>query len=178
MGLRHGARAGLLRVVRPSTWRQWARVANFLGYDGAELREASVGAGARISPTVSVRNGRRVSVGAGAQIGASCSLWAGDSTGRIVIGDHALFAPDVFVTASNYDFDAVPGPVMAAPKREADVTIGANTWLGARVVVLPGVSIGDGSVVAAGSVVTKDLPPGVLAAGVPARVIRKRGEQR
>ncbi|WP_425956206.1 acyltransferase [Xylanimonas sp. McL0601] len=178
MGLHHGARAATLRLVRLSTWKQWARVANFLAYDGAELGAASVGAGAKVSPTVSIRNGERVRIGAGAQIGASCSLWAGDSSGRIEIGDHALFAPDVFITASNYDFDAAPGPVMDAPKREADVSIGADTWLGARVVVLPGVSIGDGTVVAAGAVVTKDLPGGVLAAGVPARVIRKRGEQR
>lgn len=172
------APAAVARLAHVRTWRRWARIGNFLGYDGAELDEAALGAGVRISPTVSVRNGRRIRIGAGAQIGQSCYLWAGDSTGRIEIGDHALFAPEVFVTASNYDFDAFDGPVMDAPKREADVWIGANTWLGARVVVLPGASVGDGTIVAAGSVVTGDLPPGVLAAGVPARVIRKRGQIR
>jgi acetyltransferase-like isoleucine patch superfamily enzyme len=175
---RRGLAGALGRLLRPAIWRQWVRVGNFLGYDGAGISEATVGAGVRLSPTVSVRNGARVSIGAGAHIGQSCSLWAGDSHGRIDIGDHALFAPDVFVTASNYDFDAGDGPVMDLPRREADVRIGADTWLGARVVVLPGVTIGDGTVVAAGSVVTRDLPPGVLAAGVPARVLRKRGETR
>jgi acetyltransferase-like isoleucine patch superfamily enzyme len=165
------------RLVRPGTWKRLVRVANFLSYDGAPLALATVGAGARLSPTVSVRHGERVTVGAGAQIGQGCSLWAGGHTGAIVIGDHALLAPEVFVTAANYDFDAGGGPVMDLPMREATVTIGANTWLGTRVVVLPGVTIGEGTVVAAGAVVTRDLPPGVLAAGVPARVLRKRGER-
>jgi acetyltransferase-like isoleucine patch superfamily enzyme len=151
------------------------RNANFLGYDGAEIGKARIGRGVRLSPRISIRNGSRLSIGAGANIGQDCYLWAGDSAGRIEIGEHALLAPGVFVTASNYDFDAGDGPVMNLPKREADVRIGANTWLGVRVTVLPGVTIGDGTVVAAGAVVVKDLPAGVLAAGVPARVIRARG---
>ena len=84
----------------------------------------------------------------------------------------------MFLTASNYDFDAGPGPVMDLPKREADIQIGANTWLGAYVVVLAGVTIGEGTIVAAGSVVTRDLPPNCVAAGNPARVVRQRGQRR
>ena len=55
--------------------------------------------------------------------------------------------------------------------------IGKNCWLGTGVIVLPGVSIGDGTVVGAGSVVTKDLPSGVLALGTPCRVVRALGER-
>lgn len=178
MSPRRGPLAAASRLLRPGTWKQWARVANFLGYDGASILEASQGDGARISPTVSVRNGSRIALGAGANVGQWCYLWAGDTSGRIEIGDHALLAPEVFVTASNYDFDSGDGPVADLPRREADVRIGAHTWLGTRVVVLPGVTIGDGTVVAAGAVVATDLPAGVLAAGVPARVIRRRGEPR
>ena len=178
MSVRHGRSAAASRLLRPRTWGQLAKVGNFYAYDGVGLGDMRIGPDVQLSPTISVRNGSRISIGAGANIGQSCYLWAGDGSGRIEIGDHALFAPEVFVTASNYDFDAGPGPVIDLPKREADVRIGANTWLGARVVVLPGVTIGDGTVVAAGSVVSKDLPDGVLAAGVPARVIRKRGEPR
>ncbi|SKB04994.1 acyltransferase [Aeromicrobium choanae] len=163
------------RVLRPRTWRRWARMANFAGYDGASIDDATIGAGVRLSPTVSVRNGSRVTIGEGSHIGQGSCLWAGDSSGRITLGDHALLGPDVFITASNYDFDAGPGPVMDLPKREADVVIGANTWLGTRVVVLPGVTIGDGTIVAAGAVVTRDLPPDSVAAGVPAKVVRRRG---
>ena len=72
--------------------------------------------------------------------------------------------------------DLLPVPhFVNLPKREADVVIGANTWLGTRVVVLPGVTIGDGTIVAAGAVVTRDLPPDSVAAGVPAKVVRRRG---
>jgi acetyltransferase-like isoleucine patch superfamily enzyme len=151
---------------------------NFFGYDSADRGRMTVAAGARISPTVSVRFGDRVSIGAGAHIGQWCYLWAGKNHGRIDIGDHALLAPNVFVTASDYDFDAGDGPVMDLPRREADVRIGANTWLGANVVVVAGTTIGDGAIVAAGSVVTRDIPAGVVAAGVPARVIRERGKPR
>jgi acetyltransferase-like isoleucine patch superfamily enzyme len=135
----------------------------------------NVGPGARLSPALSIRNPERISIGAGAHIGQWSHLWAGDHAGRITIGDHALLAPEVFLTASDYDFDSSDGPVMDLPKRERDITIGANTWLGAKVVVVAGVTIGEGAIVAAGSVVTKDVPAGAVVGGVPAKVIRQRG---
>jgi acetyltransferase-like isoleucine patch superfamily enzyme len=172
---RNALSTAVARLFRRRYWTGLLRSANFFAHDGLELDQASIGPGVRLSPTVSVRNGSRLSIAAGANIGQWCYLWAGDIAGKIDIGEHALLAPGVFVTASNYDFDAGLGPVADLPKKEADVRIGANTWLGARVVVLPGVTIGDGTVVAAGAIVAHDLPPGVLAAGVPARVIRARG---
>lgn len=126
-----------------------------------------------MAPNVSFRNGERIQIGARAHIGEYCSLWAGDTTGRIVIGEDALFGPQVYVTASNYLFE--PGtPVWRQPRVEKNVIIGAGVWLGARVTVLPGVTIGDGCVVAAGCVVTRDLPPDAVAAGVPARIVKMR----
>lgn len=163
------------RLVRRSFWINLIRSLNFLAYDCADLEMTSIGRSVKLSPTISVRNGNRITIKDGANIGQWCYLWAGDNSGTIEIGENALLSPGVFVTASNYDFDAGDGPVMDLPKKEANVRIGGNTWLGAKVVVLPGVSIGDGTVVAAGAVVTTDLPAGVLAAGVPARVIRSRG---
>jgi acetyltransferase-like isoleucine patch superfamily enzyme len=157
-----------------NTFMRLAKVLRFFGYDSAR-RGMNVGLGVRLSPTVSIRNPERISIGAGAHIGQWSALWAGDHSGRITIGDHALLAPEVFLTASDYDFDSGDGPVMDLPKRERDITIGANTWLGAKVVVVAGVSIGDGAIIAAGSVVTKDIPAGAVAAGVPAKVIRQRG---
>ncbi len=163
--------------VRPQTWARFAKLINFFRYDGAERSAITMGNEVHFSPTVSVRNGSRITVHDGAHIGQWCYLWAGDSHGRIEVGACALFGPGVFITASDYDFDAGDGPVWALPKRERDVHIGANTWLGANVVVVAGVTIGDGAIVAAGSVVTKDLPSGSVAAGVPARVIRQRGRR-
>lgn len=166
----------LVRVASLKTWLQFARVANFVGYDAAERYNADIGQRVRISPTASFRNGRLISIGDGAHVGQGSSLWAGDETGRITLGAHALLAPRVFITASNYDFDAGLGPVMDLPHREADVVVGANTWLGANVVVVAGVSIGAGAIVAAGSVVTRDVEENSVVGGVPARHLRYRGK--
>jgi acetyltransferase-like isoleucine patch superfamily enzyme len=103
-------------------------------------------------------------------IGERSCLWAGDSSGRITLGDNALLGPEVFITASNYGV-AAGTPVMYQDKVEADVVIGADVWLGVRVTVLPGVVIGDGAVVGAGSVVTKSLPANCIAVGAPAKVV-------
>jgi acetyltransferase-like isoleucine patch superfamily enzyme len=112
-------------------------------------------------------------MGRDCHVGERCYLWAGDSTGRIVIGDFVSLAPEVFITASDYKFETGK-PFRQQPKNERDIRIGNDVWLGARVVVTAGVTIGDGCIVGAGAVVTRDLPAGSIAAGVPARVIGKR----
>jgi acetyltransferase-like isoleucine patch superfamily enzyme len=151
-----------------------AKVARLYAYGHVEpRRRMTAGPGLRMSPTASLRNGERIVLGSDVHVGERCYLWAGDSHGTIRLGDKALLAPEVFITASNYGL-AAGTPVMDQPKREADVVIGADVWLGARVVVLPGVTIGDGAVVGAGSVVTKDLPAGCIAVGVPAKVVAWR----
>ncbi len=150
-------------------------------YDHARpRRRIRKGSGVQISPTASFRNGERITLGARCHVGDRCSLWAGDVSGHITVGDDALLGPGVFVTASNY---RVPRgqPVIGQPHDERDVRIGERTWLGANVVVLPGVEIGDGCVVGAGSVVSRSLPPEAVAVGVPARVVgerRRTGEVR
>jgi acetyltransferase-like isoleucine patch superfamily enzyme len=126
-----------------------------------------------IAPNASLRNGERITIGRSCHIGERCFLWAGDSTGRIEIGDHVSLAPCVFITASDYQF--VSGLAFREqPKWESDIHIGNDVWLGAGVVVTAGVTIGDGCIIGAGAVVTKDIPAGCIAAGVPARVIGKR----
>lgn len=152
------------------------RLIHFYGYSHVRPRlRLRAGKGTGIAPNVSLRNGERIRIGNGSHIGERCFLWAGDATGRIEIGDHVSFAPGVFITASDYQF--VAGlPFSEQPKRERDVIIGNDVWLGAGVVVTAGVSIGDGCIVGAGAVVTKDLPAGAIAAGVPARVIRERSK--
>lgn len=94
---------------------------------------------------------------------------------RIVIGDNVRLAPSV--TLSGYpghplDAEARARHEPCTPDQVGDIVLEDDVWLGQRVAVLPGVRIGRGTVVGLGSVVTSDLPAGVLAAGVPARVIR------
>lgn len=166
----------LLRsVLDPRPWLHIFRLVHYYNYSHVEpLRRVRLGPGALLAPNVSLRNGERIEIGAHARIGTRCSLWAGDQHGRVVIGDHALLGPEVYVTASNYEM--APGvPVMDQAKRERDVSIGSGVWLGTRVVVLPGVEIGDGCVVGAGAVVTASLPANSIAVGVPAKVVGNRG---
>jgi len=85
------------------------------------------------------------------------------------IGEHTLFGPAVQIYTATH-------PVDAQERRKKEygqaIRIGSDCWIGGGAIILPGVSIGDRTVVGAGSVVTKDLPSGVLAAGNPCRVIR------
>lgn len=136
-------------------------------------RGMTMGPGSSMAPNTSLRNGHLITIGKHCHIGERSSLWAGDSSGRIVIGDYVSFAPDVFVTASDYQFQKGL-PFRQQPKRDRDVIIGNDVWLGAKVVVTAGVTIGDGCIVGAGAVVTKDLPPNSIAGGIPAKVIRAR----
>ncbi|MFB6363167.1 acyltransferase [Paenibacillus elgii] len=85
---------------------------------------------------------------------------------KVSIGSDCAISWDVSIMDT--DFHAIDGQPDTAP-----VTIGNNVWIGCKAVILKGVSIGDGAVIAAGSVVTKDIPPRCVAAGVPAKVIKE-----
>ncbi|UJA21933.1 acyltransferase [Thermoleophilia bacterium SCSIO 60948] len=93
---------------------------------------------------------------------------------RITIGDHVMFANGCYVGDSDHRYDDPTRPITEQGfKPGGEVTIGSNVWFGVNCVVTPGVTIGDRAVIGANSVVTKDIPPGVIAAGVPAKVIRE-----
>jgi len=161
-------------LLDPRSYLQLLRLVHYYAYSHARERgKMTLGRGVRLAPNVSISNGERIEIGPFARIGARCTLWAGDSTGRISIGEHALFAPEVFLTASNYAFD-LGEPVTQQPKREEDIVIGRDVWLGARVIVVAGVTIGDGCIVGAGSVVTRSLDPYTIAVGSPARPVGTR----
>jgi acetyltransferase-like isoleucine patch superfamily enzyme len=132
-----------------------------------------MGQGSTIAPNVSLANAERITIGVGTKVGERAALWAGEASGTITIGDHCRFGPEVFITASDYGL--LPDKLIAyQPRNEQDVVIGNDVWLGVRVFVGAGVTIGDGCVVSAGSVVTRDIPPNSVAAGFPARVVRRR----
>jgi acetyltransferase-like isoleucine patch superfamily enzyme len=161
-------------VLDPMTYFHVVRLLHFYSYAHVrERRHVTLAPGATLAPNVSLRNGARITVGAGSHVGERAYLWAGDSTGRITVGEHCRLGPEVFITASDYGL--MPDqPIAYQERNERDVTIGNDVWLGARVFVGAGVTIGDGSAVSAGSVVTKSLPPGSVAVGIPARIVRRR----
>lgn len=95
---------------------------------------------------------------------------------RVTIGSHALIAPGCFIVDHGHGLDP-SRRIVEQPCQALPVTIGNDVWLGAKVIVLPGVTIGDGAVVGAGAVVTRDIPAGSIVAGVPAKSIGSRNGQ-
>ena len=110
-------------------------------------------------------------IGKHVRITARCRITC---AGTIRIGDDALFAPDVFITDHNHGMDPeAPGGYSPQDITVQDVTIGEGVWLGQRVCVLPGVTVGAHSIIGANSVVTHNIPPYSMAVGSPARVIKQ-----
>lgn len=145
------------------------RTIEVLGNDSGRILlgdDVSIDTGARLH----VANEATLRVGDRVGIGPYNFLNAFDD---LTIGDDAMLSPLVNVNCANHGLER------SRPMREqygtyGPVSIGSDCWIGAMVVVLRGVSIGRGSVIGAGSVVTKDVPEYVIAAGVPAKVIRER----
>ena len=92
--------------------------------------------------------------------------------GPVTIGNHVNLAQGITVTALNHNFTEKDMRIDEQGVSTTPVTIGDDIWIGANAVILPGVTIGNHSVVAAGAVVTKDVPPHTLVAGVPAKIIK------
>lgn len=92
----------------------------------------------------------------------------------IYVGDNVMFAPGVVVSAGTHPIH--PGLRRKQAQYNLPVHMGANVWVGAGAIILPGVTIGENSVIGAGSVVTKDIPANVVAVGCPCRVIREISE--
>ena len=110
-----------------------------------------------------------VRIGRNSRIGRNCSL---DARSPLSIGDNVSVSPEVIILAGTHD---VNDPRFAAsPVGPWAVSIEDYVWIGTRAMILPGVTVGRGAVVAAGSVVTKDVPPLTIVAGVPAKPIGSR----
>ena len=127
----------------------------------------SFGPDVTIQPPLRADYGRYIHVGSGTFINYDCILL---DTAEIRIGAKCQIAPRVSILSATH-------PVAPAPRADGwesgePITIGDNVWLGAGVIVLPGVTIGDNAVIGAGAVVTKDIPANVVAVGNPCRVLR------
>lgn len=104
---------------------------------------------------------------------ANFGLTCVDDT-HIYVGDHTMFGPNVVLATANHPL--LPELREKAYQYNLPIHIGKNCWFGAGVIVVPGVTVGDNTVIGAGSVVTKDIPANVLAVGNPCHVVRELNE--
>ena len=114
--------------------------------------------------------GKNIHLGKHVFINMGCKF---QDQGGIFIGDGALIGHNVVLATLNHAMS----PKDRATMVPASIHIGRNVWIGANATVLPGVTIGDGAFVAAGAVVTKDVPENTIVGGVPARIIRQLSEE-
>lgn len=120
---------------------------------------------------VKIHGAKRISVGNNVRIGEKSYI---NGNGGISIGDNVKFGPQVFIWTCNHNY--------YAPKRlpfddlnfEKPVTIGDNVWIGAKASIIPGVTVGDGAVIAMCAVVTKDVPSCAVVGGNPAKILKYR----
>ena len=134
---------------------------------------AEVGENVYIEPPLHANWGGR-HVHLGNNVYANFGLTLVDDT-HIYVGDNTMFGPNVTVATAGHPI--LPQLRAKAYQFNMPVRIGRNCWIGAGVVIVPGVSIGDNSVIGAGAVVTKDIPANSVAFGNPCRVAREIGER-
>lgn len=126
--------------------------------------------------------GNNVNIEKGSSFSSSVEL--GDNSGigiraringKVVIGKDVMMGPDVCIYTKNHAFDRTDIPMnLQGVASEKQVTIDDDVWIGARVIILPGVHIGTGAVIGAGAVVTKDVPDYAVVGGNPARILKMR----
>ena len=126
----------------------------------------SVGKNVFIEPDFICEMGNNITIGDHVFMNFGCIIF---DMGEVTIGDHVMFGPRVGIYTTNHAFDTeerINNVVISKP-----VHIGSRVWVAADVKIVQGVTIGDDSIIGAGSVVTKDIPAGVIAAGNPCRVL-------
>jgi len=104
-------------------------------------------------------------------LGFHCEIFSGST---VTVGHHGLFAAQAYLVGGGHEFEAVEAAVVDQPRTSRGIALGDNVWLGTGAKVLDGVRVGSDVVVGANAVVNADLPDGAIAAGVPARVLRRR----
>lgn len=113
----------------------------------------------------------RIKVGNNVSVNKGCRFYGSffEKNTYITIGNNVAIGPEVSIFAAGHDYNYIDLPDIAA-----SVEIGNNVWIGGRSIILPGVKIGEGCIIGAGSIVTKDIEPWSVAVGAPAKIIKKR----
>jgi len=120
---------------------------------------------------VKITGMRGITLGNHLSVNGGCSL---DGTGGLVIGDYVMIARDSCIYSAQHRFDDISKPMMLQGYDRSRTVIEDDVWIGARSIILPGVTVARGSIVAAGAVVTDNVPEYSIVGGVPAKVIGTR----
>jgi acetyltransferase-like isoleucine patch superfamily enzyme len=163
---RFGAASGIAFPPGPTFGERWISIGDGTLIGPHVSLAAGMGPAERLdaAPGSVIRIGDRCNIGRGSSIVARCG---------IEIGDDVTTGPGVYITDHNHAYDDVEMPIATQFPVEDPVVIGAGSWLGAGVIVLPGARLGAHVVVAAGAVVRGDVPDRCVVAGVPGRVVRR-----
>jgi len=157
-------------------WRR-AFLGAIPGQLGCRLRNAFYGfhakPGCRVLRHVIIYFPERLKLGNNVGISSYTQL---NAAGGVEIGDDTLIGPGCMIWSVNHRFASLDSPIRCQGYEQAAVMIERNCWIAGHVVILPGVRIGEGSIVAAGSVVTGSCEPRSVLVGAPARVVRTRAD--
>lgn len=141
-------------------------------------RNIRVGDDVRLGAGVVLRACADASIRIGDHFGANGNArLIADMGGHIVVGSHVMIGPNVVIRASDHRMDRVDVPMWDQGHTGGRIEIGDDVWIGANAVIVSGVTVGSHAVVAAGAVVTRDVPEYGVVAGVPARVIGDRRDK-
>ena len=140
--------------------------------DGCHINALSKGGITIIECTGVIRElGEELIIGDNVGIAANAFI---AMRGKLEIGDNTIFGPGVSIHCENHNFSDLETPIRLQGATRKGVKIGKDCWIGSKAVILDGVTIGDHVIVAAGAVVTKDVPDYAIVGGVPAKVIKTR----
>ena len=114
--------------------------------------------------------GPMLEIGDNSGVGINCEIY-----GPVKIGNDVMMGPEVVFYTRGHRFDRTDITMIEQGSTESEpITVGNDVWIGRRVIIMPGVNIGDGCVIGAGAVVTKDIPAYSVVGGVPAKIIKSR----
>ncbi len=139
-------------------------------YYGLKISGMNLATNVRFYQGFHIRNPRGIRIGSGTSIGPKVLL---DGRKGLTIGKSVVIAYDAIIWTLNHDYNDVHFCGKGAP-----VIIGDYAWICCRSIILPGISIGEGAIVASGAIVVKDVPPYTIVAGIPAKVIGKREKKK
>jgi len=155
-------------------------IEDFVSIEALSTEGVTLGNGVTISRFATIRAtgvlgnlGVGFVIGDGSSLGEYCYIGA---AGGVTIGKNVLVGQRVSFHAENHNFDDPHRPIKEQGVTRRGITVEDDCWIGSGAIILDGVTVGEGSVVAAGAVVTGSIPPYSVAGGVPARVLRQRGE--